>query len=303
MTSLRDLIHETKRHLSSLQREPMNKLAAPLSVEDETLTFSFDTSAIQAGAYLQVGLELLYVWMVDPSSKSATVARAQMGSTATAHDAGAIVTVNPRFPDFAIAKAINDDLADLSAPVHGLYAVRTVELTTSGSSYGYDLSGATGLLEVIDIQTRLPGQPRQWAPITNYDLTRNSDDEFPSGFALSLSEGSLPGQPIRVTYKAGFSPLANLGDDVETVAGLPSRLHDLPPMGAAVALVAPREIRRNFTESQGDSRRSEEVPPGAVAGSLRPVAARRQARIAAEAGRLAQMYPERQFMPLGNVGW
>lgn len=304
MTTTAGLISETRRHLESYQQPSMNKLAASVTSSATTLTFTYDVGQVQAGTLLEIGLEVVYVWSVEVSSKTATVERAQAGSTALAHNAGAVVVLNPKFPAFAILKAINDDLADLSSPVHGLFAVRTLNLTATANSYGYDLAGATNLLEILDIRTQHPGLRRDWSTITNYQLDRSvSTTDFPSGLALTLSEGAYPGRPIRVLYKASFAPLVNLTDDVEVVAGLPPTMHDLPPMGAAVRLVGPREIRRNFVEEQGDSRRASEVPPGAVGASARAVQALRQSRIQAEASRLAQQYPDRGFMPQPVVGW
>lgn len=305
MTTARALIDETKRHLHSGQREALNKLGATVSASDTTLTFSYDTGAVQAGAYLQLGLEVVYVWTVDAGSKSALVERAQQGSIATGHTVGTVITVNPKFPDFAILKALNDDLADLSSPLNGLYAVRTVQLTASTNSSGYDLVGATNVLEILDVRMRHAGQPREWTPVTNFELSRDvSTSDFPSGFALSLAEGTRAGQPIRVLYKAGFGRLVNLTDSVEIVAGMPVEMQDIPPLGASMRLVAPREIKRNFTEAQGEPRRASEVPPGSVLQSLRGIAGARQNRIISEAARLAQRWPDRGFMPVGvSDGW
>ena len=52
-----------------------------------------------------------------------------------------------------------------------------------------------------------------------------------------------------------------------------------------------REIKRNFTESQGDTRRASEVPPGAILQSSRQLQVLRVQRIAAKAARLDAMYP------------
>lgn len=300
MTTLQDLVSEAKRHLQSYEREPRNRLANPVAADAETLVLDFDIQQIQAGAHLQVGLELMYVWMTEPSSKTITVARGQLGSVATSHLAGASVTVNPKFPDFAIVKAINDDLHDLSSPVNGLFAERSVDLVGTSHSFGYDIDGASDLLGLLDVRAQHSGQPRTWTPVTNYELTRQtSSSDFPSGYGLHLAEGVMPGRTLRVVYKASFAPLVNLTDDVEAVSGLPVTAHDLPPMGAAVRLVAPREIARNFHDSQGDSRRAQEVPPGAVAGSMRAVATWRAQRINDEALRLQQRWPHRQFIPVG----
>lgn len=303
MTTAADLISETKRHLQSFQREPMNKLASTVAADATSLSFTYDATAIQAGAHLQIDLELVYVWSVDTATKTAVVERAQLGSVAATHTAGAVVTVNPKFPDFAILKALNDELADLSSPVNGLYAVRALDLIGTVNGSGYDLAGATDFMEILDLR-QSTGALRSWMPVTNYEVHRNtSAKDFPSGLALTLHEGVSSGRTLRVLYKASFTPLTSLADDVEVVSGLPSSAHDIPPMGAAVRMVAPREIKRNFTEWQGEPRRANEVPPGAVGNSMRLVAGQRQNRITAEASKLMQQYPDRGFIPTGTAGY
>ena len=55
--------------------------------------------------------------------------------------------------------------------------------------------------------------------------------------------------------------------------------------------MAGREIKRDFTESQGDTRRAGEVPAGAVAASSRNLQILRQQRITSEAAKLEAIYP------------
>jgi hypothetical protein len=55
--------------------------------------------------------------------------------------------------------------------------------------------------------------------------------------------------------------------------------------------MAPREIKRNFTESQGDTRRGEEVTSGAIGNSIQNLQRLRRDRIQAEAARLIRGYP------------
>lgn len=299
MTTTASLIQDTKRHLSGLQREGMNKLAAPAVIGATTLVFEYDLGGIQAGAYVSVGLELYYVWQVEPSSKTAIVEPAQLGSTTSEHDQGDIVTVNPKFPDFMILNAINDDLADLGSPLSGLFAMRSLDLTGASARSGYDLSGVVGeLQDVYEVRYRntdgTSGYLNDWITVNAWELARDlSDSNFPSGLALFIHEGVPTGRTIRVRYRTGFAPLTTLADDVAVVSGLPESAHDLPPLGAAMRLVAPREIKRNFTEAQGDSRRAEEVGAGAVASSMRGVMQVRAQRLAAEQAKLARNFPLR----------
>lgn len=297
MTTAADLIASTKRLLLSGEVEPRNRLAADVSPGAGTLTLSFDASNVAAGMLLQVGLELFYVWSVDASAGTVSVDGAQEGSVAAAHDTGDIVVINPKFPDFTVLAALNDDLADLSSPVNGLYRVRTVTLPYAAGRGGYDLTGVDDLLEIHDVRYDTGGLPGDWMSLTSVSVGRNlPTSSFTSGTGLFIGDGGANGRDMVVTYRAPFGQLAALDDDVADT-GLPTTAFDLPPMGAAIRLVVGREVERNFTDSQGDSRRSSEVPPGAVQASWRGLEGKRQQRITAEASRLAAMYPERQFLP------
>ena len=244
---------------------------------------------------IAIDLEILFVQNVV--ANVVTVTGAYLGSTAANHSAGAMVYLNPRFSAFDIMQALNDDLSDLCAPENGLYQAKSIEITYNPATVGYDLAGVTSFDGVISVQQRLPYPIGFWAPIPRrkWTLTANADTtDFPSGYAIRLNEGGYPGQPFRVTYKAPFSPFVNLADDATTVAGLSSTMYDLPPLGAMVAIVAPREIKRNQIEGEPDSRRGTEVPPTAVMTSIRETQNLRMRRINAEAGRLKRIYGQQQ---------
>jgi len=238
-----------------------------------------------------IDLELFYVQAV--SGTTVTVVPGYLGSTTANHSSGAMVYLNPRFSAFDIMQAINDDLNDLCSPENNLYQVSSVEITYNPATVGYDLTGVTGLIDILSIQQKQPYPIGYWVPFPRkkWTLTAGADTTvFPSGYALRLNEGGYPGMPFRVTYKSQFAPFVNLTDDATTVCGLSSTMYDLPPLGAMVAIVAPREVKRNQIDSAPDSRRATEVPPGAVMNSVAQVLALRQRRINAEASRLHQLY-------------
>jgi hypothetical protein len=152
------------------------------------------------------------------------------------------------------------------------------------------VGGAGG---VLSVQQKQPYPIGYWVPLPRkkWTVTSTADTtDFPSGYALRINCGGYPGMPFRVTYKAKFSPFVNLTDDATSVAGLSSTMYDLPPLGAMVALVAPREIKRNQIDAAPDSRRATEVPPGAVMNSVAQVLALRQRRINAELGNLVREF-------------
>ena len=292
MTTTLDLIEATRSHLFTGQTEILNRLASPVDANDESFTLEYDIAAIGPGTVLEIDLELIYVFARNNGAKQVTdCIRGYNGTTATTHDADAPVTVKPKFPNSRILQALNDDLKDLSSPVNGLAQIKTVDLTYNAAVMGYDLTAVTDILQVAEIRYRTPGPDSSWPLIRNYALMRNmATSDFASGSALVVYEGGYPGQAIRVRYKAPFGSLVALDDDVEDETGLPGTAHDLPPLGAAVRLVAGREVKRNFIEAQGEPRRADEVPPTANLQSSRELLRIRQQRIVAEQARMLHQY-------------
>jgi hypothetical protein len=294
MTTGTDLIQETRRHLYSGDREELNKLNGTISSSSATFTATYTLGGIQAGSVVEMDTELMYVWAVDAPTKVATIQRAHLGSTAASHTDGALVRVNPKFSDFAIFQAINEDLADLSSPLNGMFQMKTVNLTYNATYRGYDMTSVTDVIDIYEIRYESIGPDRYWPEITAWNLTRNMDtSEFASGLALMLSEAADPGQTLRVRYKAPFVALSAVTDNVTTISGLHAQALDIPPLGAAARLVGPREVKRGFMEHQGEPRRAEEVPAGQQLRSAQGLMGMRRARLHSEAARLYAMYPPR----------
>lgn len=293
MTLASDWIERTKAYLLSGIQEEKNKLASAYTAGSGTLTVSYDTMGIQPGSRIEIGSNLLYVWEVV--GKTATVSGGWEGTTDANAVSGSVITVNPRFPAAQILDALNFDLVDLSSPAHGLYQVGTETLTYNPLMTGYDLDGVTNLISVIEVRGQTPGIYKDW-PRVNTQKFRvmqtapTGSNGFASGKALFIYEDMYAGYPIWVTYKKGFTALASSSADV-SATGLPSTAYDLPPIGAAIQLMAGREVKRAFTETQGDTRRAAEVPVGATNASVNSLRLLRAQRIEAEKQRLDAFYP------------
>ncbi|NBS73933.1 MAG: hypothetical protein EBS66_10695 [Betaproteobacteria bacterium] len=322
-----DLIEKVYRRLLSGQRDITCALTK--SIDDAT-TSTIELSGVQAnmitpGGYLSVDLEVMYIESWDGTK--ATVARGYSGSKATAHDRTAIVYVNPKFTKFDIGVAINDDLLDLSSPTNGLFRIESTSIPFNPVFQGYDLGDLpNNFLDVLSVNYRIAPPSHNFPAIRDWRVQRQmfnsagvGDSIFPSGQGIQLYQGGYPGLPMYLTYAAPFIPLINLTDDVTytpinnldkedapynykgtvpldgdgkpiTVANLPTTALDIPVLGAQIALMASREIKRNFIEGQPDSRKAADVPSGAIAASTRPLMTQRQARIDAEGDRLARQY-------------
>lgn len=289
MSTAGQLINRVQRQLLSGVVEERNKLAAPCTATATSVTVAFDLGAIRQGTVIEVDAELMYVWEVNTVSKTATVERGFNGTTAVAHVDNSIVIVSPRFPRNQILEAFNDDLADLSTPMNGLYRVKTLDLRYNGSDTMINLPTIGEVVDLLDV--RLRSKSDDYPMIRNVQLIRNlPTKDFGSGMALKFNEYVKSGD-LRIVYRAPFGRLTREEDSLQTIAGFPVAAEDILIMGAEIRLIAPREMKRNFTESQGDTRRADEVPAGAVANSINNLIRLRRDRITAEATKLDSQYP------------
>lgn len=289
MSTVGSIVTRTQRQLLSGLVEQRNKINGSLTATGTTVTMLYDLTGIREGAVLEIDSELMYVWAVETGAKTVTVERGFNGTTATTHASGTVTIVNPRFPRHQILEAINDDLYDLAAPANGLYRTRNLDLSWNGSDILVNLPAVGDIIDVIQVRIRYTST--DYPVLRNVQLVRNlPTSDFGSGVALKMNEPDRAAT-LRVVYKSPFSRVTKESDDLQTVAGYPLSAEDILVMGAQIRLMAPREIKRNLTESQGDTRRADEVPSGAVSNSVMNLMRLRRDRIMAEATKLDSQYP------------
>lgn len=289
MATVATVINKTQRQLLSGQVEEKNKLSGTVNSTATTVTTLYDLNGLRPGTVFEIDSEMFYVWESSVSSKSLTVERGWNGTTATSHANNAVITVNPRFPRAQILEAINDEISDLSSPVNGLYQMKLVDLPYNGTDIMINLPVFGGIIELYDVRLRYTND--DYPMIRKTQLIRDlPTSDFPSGFAIKFNQRSRSGD-LRITFKAPFQAVASESDNLQLVAGIPTSAEDILALGAQIRLMSPREIRRNLIDTQGDTRRSEEVPAGAIASSITNLLRLRRDRITAEAMKLAKQYP------------
>ena len=290
MTTAGQLIDRVNSELLAGTVEERNKLAASTDSSQTDIEMTYSLGSLRDNTVFQIGTELMYVWEVNTTSKTATVDRGYGGTTAAAHTIGDIVTVSPRFPRHQILNGLNADLADLSSPMNGLFQMKTVDVSYNGSDRMVNLTGVTEIIDLYDVRYRYLND--DYPIVRNVRLLRDMPvSDFASGFVLAFDAPVRAGS-VRVLYKAPYTAFATEADTVADAGGTAS-LDDLLILGAQIRVMAGREVKRNFTESQGDTRRAEEVPAGAVGGSILNLQRLRRDRIQAEAARLNRQYPIR----------
>lgn len=293
MTTFADVIERTRARLMTSHREGINALAAGVNASDTAWTFSHNTKFTEGGR-LSVDLETVRV-TGGATLTTANVIRGIGGSTAATHATGAVVRVNPTWTNFEIAQAVNDELADLSSPNNGLFRIRSVNFNYQPARAGYELIGLSDFMDVWRVRYETPGPEHAWPVIQPYEwrIDQAADTtDFPSGVQLVLDSGGSPGQKVRVSYRASFTPLAALTDNVLSAAGLHAEAHDILSLGAAIRLLSGLEAQRAYTTTQANPRRADEVPPRTAVSAIAPLAQQREDRIRAEATRLLARYPK-----------
>jgi hypothetical protein len=95
-----------------------------------------------------------------------------------------------------------------------------------------------------------------------------------------------------MSYKARFGSVLSIAlTDELSLIGLHDEGHPVLPYCAATFCLAGTEIKRNFTVSQPEPRRAEEVPPGAVRGSIEPLARLYYQKLEVYKAFLHRLYP------------
>ena len=289
MTTAATILHRVSRQLLSGTVEERNKLAASINDSATSVVLSYDLGGFRPGSLFELESELLYVWEANTATKTLTVERGFNGTTAASHSSNVLATLNPRFPRGQMFDALNSDIDDLSSTANGLFKVTTVNLTYNGSDRQINLTGATSVLELIDVRLRYSAD--DFPVIRGTRLQRDlPTTDFASGFAIVFDEPVQAGT-LRVRYKSPFTRASTEASDLTSVCGLPATCDDLVELGVVIRMMAGREVKRSFVESQGDTRRADEVPVGASRDSVANLLRLRRERITAEAGRLKAQYP------------
>lgn len=289
MSTAGALLDRVARQLLSGTIEERNKLATSVDSDDTSFVLSYELGALRAGAVFEIDSELCYVWEATVGNKTLVVERGYAGTTAASHTAGAIVTINPRFPKAQMLDALNQDIDDLSSPANGLFRVVVQDVTYNGSDRQVNLTSASNVIDLIDVRLRYLAD--DFPAIRRVRLARDLPTaDFASGYALTFDESVMAGT-LRVRYKAPYTRVSALTDNIQSVAFIPVNMEDILEMGVMSRLLSMREVKRNFIESQGDTRRADEVPPGAMRDSFSNILRLRRDRIVAEAARLARQYP------------
>ena len=247
------------------------------SVEEE--------DALDAGAIIEIGQELMYTTALNQVSNTITVVRGARGTTAAAHSIGDLIKITPAFPRKNVYDALSDQIENLYPT---LFATETLELTsgtgyrllgtygTDGDTYNYLVtplkaisqytdwqsgSDQTGLtykgvaVELIDLPN-----PFTWTDDTSTERTKTYTTGPNVVHALQFY-GISNGHTVYVTFKKKFvAPTSE--DTTLTSVGLETEYEPIIMAGAAAQLVAGKDINTMNAPFITDQLNAQNFPVG-----------------------------------------
>ena len=289
MTTMRDMIADTRRMAYGSLHDQINLLAQPYTAGDTSLVLDMDVSGITPGMALSGDLNVWYVKGIDVAAKTVFVIPGFDNSPKKSMEAGEFIFIKPRVTDWFMFETMNQEILRLSTPEHGLYKIAEWTANVDPTWQTYDLPAeAQDMIGILRVRYRMPGTPDVWIdiPAKSYKTQIETD-----GARLRLLRNIPSGTEIKVIYKGPFHQASNLNDNVNEVCGLSPTMVYIPTLGCLATLLRTTESRRMQVQQQGDSRRAAEVAGGYNLQVASRIEKDHQMRIWEEAARLINRIP------------
>lgn len=273
---VRSVLERAKWELLGGQTEPLGGLSGAITSTSDTI---YTLTTLTSGALVELDYEL-----VQPYAKASNnppgyyVWRGVLGSTATAHADGTMLTVNPRFPFVRLLDALRDELAFLCSPEGGMWTPASVTLPASAyqPEGWYDVSNVPLLVDPY----ALDGDQQA---VRHYDHARKR------------LYAPRPSGDVTFHYRAEFGPLSAVTFSTDlTTLGVPSTAETLLVLGVQVRMLTRRAQKRAEVDVQQNPRVASDVPSGAVEFSMRSVLMEYERARRAEVARLERQWPRRR---------
>ena len=138
-TTIANLVDRVFREYLEPMEDVVSYSYLTSGIDENATTISYDgdlfsveeEDALDAGAILEVGQELMYSKELNAVTNEITVQRGARGTTATTHSLGDLIKITPQFPRVNVFNAVKDQIENLYPT---LYAVET---QTISSAVGY----------------------------------------------------------------------------------------------------------------------------------------------------------------------
>lgn len=289
MTTMQDMVNDVRRRVYGTMTENVNLVQTSASAGQTSIQLELGVDGIQRGMLLSSGLNVWFVKGVYATDNTVYVIPGYDGSPQNAVSPGDMVYVRPRMTDWFAFNAINDNIRALSSPDAGLYKIGTwvADVDSTYQTYAVPVE-AQNMTNILRVRWRWPGTPDVWTEMAPrhyrwiYSTEQNNIRIF-----INIPSGT----EVEFTYKSPFTVATSLNDDPVVDCGLTDNMLDIPVLGAAIELLLTTESRRTQIQTQGDSRRPDEVPASSNTSIATALQREYRARVQEEMARLVTRVP------------
>lgn len=289
MTTMQDLVNDVRRRVYGSMTENVNLIQASASGGQTSIQLELGVDGIQRGMLLSSGLNVWFVKGVYATTNTVFVIPGYDGSPQDPVATGDMVYVRPRMTDWFAFNSLNDSIRALSSPDAGLYKIGTWVADVDATYQTYAVPAeAQNMTNLLRVRWRWPGTPDVWTEMAPrhyrwiYSTEQNNIRIF-----INIPSGT----EVEFTYKSPFTVATSLADDPVTDCGLTENMLDIPVLGAAIELLLTTESRRTQVQTQGDSRRPDEVPATANISIASQLQREYRSRVQEEMARLVTRVP------------
>ena len=274
-----------------------------LSVEEE--------DALDAGAIIEIGQELMICTDLNAVTNTITVTRAARGTTATAHSVGALIKIAPPFPRRNVFDAVCDQIKNLYPT---LFAVETKQVSAkvgyiplSGTNDNYLIAPIKAISQYTDFSAGTDDTGIVYSGVT-VELV-----DLPNPFTYTDSDGVSQtitysnngpnkvnavqvynvnaGHTVYITFKKKFvEPTAE--DNTLAEIGLESEYEPIIMAGVAAQIMAGRDIPTATTDYISDQLATQSFPVESASRIRNSLLAYQRALIQQARKDLRARYPE-----------
>lgn len=292
MTTMRDMIADTRRMAYGSMTEQINLIAAVSPAGANEIKLQMDVSGITPGMAISSGLNVWYVKGTESSTNTVFVIPGYDNSPKQATAIDDFVLIKPRVTDWYMFETMNQEILRLSTPEHGLYQIAswTAAVDATYQTYEIPTVAQANMIGILRIRYRMPGTTDVWIDIPEKSYRIQINDGAGSS-VIRLLRNIPSGTDIMFLYKSTFQQATALSDNVNDVCGLSATMVDIPTLGCLGTLLRTTESRRNQVQQQGDARRAGEVGGGSNMSIAAMIEKDHQMRIWEEAARLIQRVP------------
>jgi hypothetical protein len=276
MTTIADLVKDTRSRLSGTFSDELNTLAVPYVAGSGEIQFTYAAN-VSVGSVVSCEENTWYVVAGNTGGTTYQVIPSYDGGPDVDKAALSVVRLRPRATDWAILTAIRDQVMLMSSPSKGLGQINFWAdqggLTTTGQYEPPDGIVPARVHEVFGYD----GQ--KWWRVNQFDYSLGSVRVYDDRWVGYMFVYSMP-----------FGAVTGMAQDTATDIGLNDAMLDIPCLGAAGMVLYTSESRRGQLSAQGDPRRAADVQSGANMSAAREFMRLRDSRISDEQGRAVNVF-------------